>query len=123
LLVAIAAAALADALAIAIRRRRQHLAVLKTLGFDRRQVRATIAWQASTFAALGLLVGLPLGVALGRWAWTLFAEQIGVVPQPVTPLPLLLLVIPAAVLLANLVAFLPARAAARTPAASVLRAE
>ena len=64
-----------------------------------------------------------LGVSLGRWAWTLFAEQIGVVPEPVTPLPLILLVVPAALLLANVVALLPARHAARTPAALVLRAE
>lgn len=123
LLAAIATAALAHALVMAIRRRRRHLAALKTLGFDRRQIQATIAWQATTFAAIGLLVGLPLGVALGRWAWTLLAEQIGVVPDSVTPVPLILLVVPAAVLLANLVAILPARAAAMTPAASVLRAE
>jgi ABC-type lipoprotein release transport system permease subunit len=123
LLVAIAAAVLAHALVMATRQRRRHLAILKTLGFDRRQVLATIAWQATTLAALGLVVGLPLGVSLGRWAWTLFAEQIGVVPEPVTPLPLILLVVPASVLLANLVALLPARNAARTPAGLVLRAE
>jgi parvulin-like peptidyl-prolyl isomerase len=123
LLIAIAAAVLAHALVMAIRRRRRDLAVLKTLGFDRRQVFATVAWQATTFAALGLVVGLPLGVSLGRWAWTLFAEQIGVVPEPVTPLPLILLVVPAAVLLANVVALLPARHAARTSPALVLRAE
>ena len=34
-----------------------------------------------------------------------------------------LLIVPAAILLANLVAALPASAAARTPAAAVLRAE
>jgi putative ABC transport system permease protein len=123
LLIAIAAAVLAHALVMAIRRRRRDLAVLKTLGFDRRQVFATVAWQATTFAALGLVVGVPLGVSLGRWAWTLFAEQIGVVPEPVTPLPLILLVVPAAVLLANVVALLPARHAARTSPALVLRAE
>jgi PPIC-type PPIASE domain/FtsX-like permease family len=123
LLIAIAAAVLAHALVMAIRRRRRDLAVLKTLGFDRRQVFATVAWQATTFAALGLVVGLPLGVSLGRWAWTLFAEQIGVVPEPVTPLPLILLVVPAAVLLANVVALLPARHAAKTSPALVLRAE
>lgn len=123
LLAAIAGAVLAHALAMAIRRRRRHLAILKTLGFDRRQLQATIAWQATTFAALGLLAGLPLGISLGRWAWTLFADQIGAVPEPVTPLPLVLLIVPSAVVLANLVALVPARIAAKTPAASVLRAE
>ncbi len=123
LLAAIAAATLAHTLVMAIRRRRRHLAVLKTLGFDRRQLLATVAWQATTFAALGLVVGLPLGVAAGRWAWYLFAEQIEVVPEPVTPIPLVPLVVPAAVLLANLVAALPAWSAAQTRAAAVLRAE
>jgi hypothetical protein len=123
LLVAIAAGALAQALVLAVRRRRRDLAILKTLGFDRKQVLATVAWQATTFAAIGLLIGLPIGDALGRWAWNLFAEQLGVVPQAVTPLPLLLLIVPGAILLANLVAILPARIAAKTRPAVVLRAE
>ena len=123
LLAAIAAATLAHTLVTAIRRRRRQLAVLKTLGFDRRQLLATVAWQATTFAALGLLIGIPLGVAAGRWAWYLFAEQIEVVPDPVTPISLILLVVPAAVLLANLVALLPAWNAAQTRTAAVLRAE
>ncbi len=123
LLAAVAAGALAHTLVQAVRRRRRDLAILKTLGFDRRQVLATVAWQATTFAVIGLLVGLPLGVAAGRWAWNLFAEQIGIVPEPVTPVALILLVVPGAVLLANLVAAVPGRMAARTRPALVLRAE
>lgn len=123
LLAAIAVAALAHTLATAIRRRRRHLAVLKTIGFDRRQLLATVGWQALTFAAIGLLVGLPLGVAAGRWAWYLFAKQIDVVPEPVTPVALIFLLVPAAVVLALAVAALPAWSAARTRAAVVLRAE
>ena len=99
------------------------LAVLKTLGFDRRQLLATVAWQATTFAVIGLAVGIPLGIAAGRWAWYLFADQIEVVPEPVTPLLLILLVVPTALLLANLVAALPGWSAAQTRAAAVLRAE
>jgi ABC-type lipoprotein release transport system permease subunit len=123
LLAAIAAATLAHTLVTAIRRRRRQLAVLKTLGFDRRQLLLTVAWQATTFATIGLIVGLPLGIAAGRWAWYLFAQQIEVVPEPVTPIPLVLLVVPAAVVLAILVAALPAWSAARTRVAVVLRAE
>jgi hypothetical protein len=123
LLVAIAAAALGHTLLIAARRRSRELAILKTLGFDRRQVIATVAWQATTYAAVGIVVGLPLGVAAGRWAWTIFARELGVVPDPITPVPLLVLVVPAAVALANLVAVIPARMAARTRPAAVLAAE
>ena len=114
LLAAIAAASLAHTLVTAVRRRRRHLAVLKTLGFDRRQLLATVAWQAATLVAVGLVVGLPLGIAAGRWGWYLFAEQIGVVPEPVTPIPTILLVVPATFLLAIVVAALPAWSAART---------
>ncbi len=67
--------------------------------------------------------GLPLGDVLGRWAWNLFAEQLGVVPEAVTPVPLLLLIVPGAIALANLVAIVPGRIAARTRPALVLRAE
>ncbi len=123
LLVAVAVAALAQTLVFAVRRRRRDLAILKTLGFDRRQVRATVAWQATTYAAVGLIVGLPLGDVLGRWAWNLFAEQLGVVPEAVTPVPLLLLIVPGAIVLANLIAIVPGRIAARTRPALVLRAE
>lgn len=123
LLAAIAAAALAHTLVTAIRRRRRHLAVLKTIGFDRRQLFATVGWQALTFAVIGLLAGLPLGVAAGRWAWYLFARQIDVIPEPVTPVALVFLLVPAAVILAVAVAALPAWSAAKTRAAVVLRTE
>src|SRR5207245_5613275 len=91
LLVAIATAVLAHALVMAVRHRRRSLAVLQTLGFDRRQVLATIAWQATTLAVLALVVGLPLGVSLGRWAWALFDDQIGDVTVAVSMLQLILL--------------------------------
>jgi hypothetical protein len=123
LFAAVTAAVLAHTLVTSIRRRRRDLAVLKTLGFDRSQVLATVAWQATTVAAIGLLIGLPIGIGLGRWAWNLFAEDLGVVPEPVTPLWPVLLVVPATILLANLVAALPGRMAARTQPALVLRAE
>ena len=63
-----AAAALGHALVTSIRRRRRDLAVLKTLGFVRRQVSATVAWQATTLAVIALVLGVPLGIAAGRWA-------------------------------------------------------
>ena len=123
LIAAAAAALLAHALATSIRRRRRDLAILKTLGFERRDVRMTVAWQATTVAAIGLLLGLPLGVGIGRFAWNLFAEELGVVPEPVAPFFPGLLVIPATLLLANIVALLPGRIAAGTRPAVVLRAE
>jgi hypothetical protein len=114
---------LVHVLVTSIRRRRRDLAVLKTLGFVRRQVSATVAWQASTLAGIALLIGLPLGVALGRWGWTFFADSIGVLPVPVVDLPPLLIAVPVTLLLANLIALIPGRLAAATRPAAVFRSE
>ena len=46
------------------------MALLKTLGFTRRQLAATVAWQASVITVIGSIVGTP-GVVIGRWLWTL----------------------------------------------------
>jgi hypothetical protein len=114
---------LVHTLVTSMRRRRRDLAILKTLGFVKRQVSAAVAWQATTLVAVALLVGLPLGLATGRWAWTLFADQLGFVPEPVMPIATALLAIPAAILLTNLIAVIPGRLAARTRPALVLRTE
>ena len=121
--VAAAAAALAHALVTSIRRRRRDLAILKTIGFTRGQVAAAVAWHATTVAAIGILVGLPLGLAVGRFAWNVFADDLGVMPQVVTPVALIAAVVPAGILLGNLIAVLPGWNAARTRPAIVLRAE
>lgn len=119
----LAAATLLHVLVTAVRRRRRELAVLKTLGFVRGQVRTVVLAQSLTYACVAVLIGLPLGVAAGRFAWSLFAERQGIVTEVVVPLPVLLLVIPAATLLAGLLALAPARWAAATPPAAVLRTE
>jgi hypothetical protein len=113
--------ALGLTLAASVRRRRQDLALLKTLGFTKRQLAAAVAWQASVAAVVGVAIGVPLGIAVGRQLWILFARNIDVVPQPTVPMVSVVLVALGAVVLANVVAALPGRSAARTPAAQVLR--
>ncbi len=119
----LAAAALAYLLVSAVRRRRRDLAVLKTLGFVPRQVSAAIAWQATTVALVASVLGLPLGLAAGRWAWSSVAGQAGVVVRPTVPWALLCVLTPAAVLIANLVSAGPALVAGRIQPAVVLRSE
>ena len=116
------AATLAHTLVSSVRKRRRDLAILKTLGFVRRQVSATVAWQATTIGVLALVFGVPLGIAAGRWGWNVFADQLGVLPEPVTPV-LALLLVPAMIVFANLIAALPARIAGRLRPAPVLRTE
>ncbi len=118
----LAVGTIAHTLVTSVRRRRRELAVLKALGFVSRQVRATVAWQATAIAATGLVIGLPLGVAAGRWAWTLLARGFAIEPVPVISA-FVLLSVPAVLLMANVVAAVPARAAARTQPAVVLRTE
>lgn len=122
LLTALAVSIVAHTLSTSVRRRRGDLAVLKVLGFTGLQVRLTVAWQSTLMAGASLLIGLPLGLALGRLAWLAFAHGFAIQPVPVVS-PLLLLAVPALLLLANLVAATPARAAARTRPAVALRAE
>ncbi|HXT88518.1 MAG TPA: hypothetical protein VN714_04595, partial [Trebonia sp.] len=77
---------------------------------------------ATAIAGASLIVGLPLGLLAGRWAWILLTDQVAIVPAPVIS-PLLLLAVPAVLLLANAIAAVPARAAARTQPAVILRTE
>ena len=117
-----AVVALALALTATVRTRRRDLALLKTLGFTKRQLAVTLIWQASATAVIGIVVGVPLGIAIGRQLWILFANNIDVVPQPSVPWSVSFVAV-VALLLANLVAAVPGRSAAATPAAIVLRQE
>jgi hypothetical protein len=115
--------ALGLTLMASVRRRRRDLALLKTLGFTRRQLAGCVAWQSTAAVTAGIVAGIPAGVALGRWLWILFAEQIYAVPSATVPVLSLCYVALGALVLANLVAAVPGRRASRTPAALVLRAE
>ena len=118
-----AIAALALTLVASVRQRRRDLALLKTIGFVRRQLAAAVAWQATTAAVVGIVVGIPLGIVAGRWLWDLFAEQINAVPYPTVSVPSVVLVALGTVVLANSWRRSRPGRAARTPTAIMLRAE
>jgi hypothetical protein len=123
LLAVLALATLAHTLVTSLRRRRRDLAILKTLGFVRRQVSAAVAWQSTVLVAIAVVVGVPVGVAAGGWVWTTFADQLGVATAARTPVAAVVAAVPAALVAANLIAAMPARFAARTRPAVVLRSE
>lgn len=116
-------ATVGNALVSSVRRRGKDLAILKTLGFFRRQLMLVIAWQATSFSVLALLIGLPLGVVGGRWAWLIVASGIGSVSPPVVPLLSIAIVVPVTLLIANLLAAWPGYEAARTIPSAELRTE
>ena len=126
LALALAAAALlslAVAILASVRQRRAELALLKALGLTRRQVREVIVWQTSAILVIACVVGVPFGVAVGRWAWTSFASSLGVVPVTVIPGSLLLAGFAVLLMAGNLLAAGPASIAARTRPSVILRAE
>jgi hypothetical protein len=121
--IVLAIGALAHVSASVVRRRRGDLAVLRSVGCTPRQAWACLAWQATTLVALGLVLGVPLGLALGRVAWRSVATAIPMVYVAPMALLALVLITPAALILANLLAALPGRRAARLRPAEVLRTE
>jgi hypothetical protein len=115
--------ALGLTLVASVRRRRRDLALFKTLGFTRRQLVATIAWQATVTVGIGTLIGIPVGLAAGRALWDVFAHEFYAISDPTVPVLAVALLGIGALILANVAAFIPGRYAAATPTALVLRAE
>lgn len=118
-----AVVALGLTLVASVRRRRRDLALLKVLGFTRRQMASAIAWQSGIAVGIGTVVGVPLGIILGRLLWDLFAREINAVPQPTVPVASVVLVVVGGLVLANIIAAIPGRIAAQTPTALLMRAE
>ncbi len=118
----LAAVTVAHALVVSVRRRRLDLAVLRSMGFTPGQVSRAVGWQATTVAGIAAAVGIPLGIVVGRIAWSAVARQLGVVNEPIIPLAALA-ALPAAVIFANLVAVVPGWRAARLRPAEILRSE
>jgi hypothetical protein len=114
-------AALSYHLASSVHRRTRDLAILRALGADRRQLRATVHWQACFVAAVGLVIGVPLGIGIGSRIHTAIANSLGVVPAVATPSLIVLAVVGGIIAIANLAAIAPARRATRAPGATILR--
>ena len=90
----------------------------------RRQVRGTVAWQASTVAVIGIVVGVVVGVVVGKLVWHTVASDLGVDPGLAVPIAAFALVLaPLALVMVNVIAAVPATMAVRTPPAVVLRSE
>jgi predicted lysophospholipase L1 biosynthesis ABC-type transport system permease subunit len=115
--------AAAYSIATTARRRRREVAVLQVLGLTRRQGRATVAWHAAAAAAIALVLGLPLGFAIGRTLWQALAD--GLPLRYVRPDATLaaLAVAAGVVLVAVVAAARPARSTGLQEPATLLRAE
>jgi hypothetical protein len=117
------ALAVGHLLVTSVQRRRHDFAILKALGFGRRQLYATVSVQATTVAVVGLAFGLVTGVAVGSLLWRAAADRVGVLAEIAIPTIAIALIAVVTVVLVNVVAAFPARRAARTQAAVVLRSD
>jgi ABC-type lipoprotein release transport system permease subunit len=122
-LAALAVAALAYVLVVSGRSRRRDLAVLRAIGLDSAGTRLVVYSQAIVIAAVGLAIGLPLGVVVARWAWAGVADRVPLVYVAPFFLPVVLLAIPVFLVVAIVVALWPAHNVVRSRPAGVLRAE
>jgi hypothetical protein len=115
------AATLLHLLVVSVSRRRREVGLLKVLGFVNRQVAAAVSWQATTLALVGIVIGVPLGLAVGQQVWRAFASNLGVVPVSVVPVWLVVGVAVGVLVVANLLAVAPALAASRSRPGQLLR--
>jgi hypothetical protein len=79
--------------------------------------------QATFLVLLAVAVGVPLGIALGRTAWSVYAQHSGFISVVRVPVFAVLFVGLIAIVVAELCATVPAHIAARTRPAQLLRAE
>ena len=79
-----------------------------------------MCWQASTVALVGIVVGIPLGVAVGHVVWRAFATNLGVVPDTTIPIGVTVALAVGVLVVANLLAVAPAMVAARSKTAAQL---
>lgn len=115
--------ALVHTVTVATRQRARDLAVVRTLGFTPAQSRRAIAAMGATIALLGVVLGIPLGLAAGRLVWRLAAEGAAVAGDAIVPVMAIAVVGVATVAAGIAVTAWPAWRVVRPGAGAVLRSE
>ncbi len=113
----VAAAAVAHTLITAARRHTREMAVLSALGATPAQVRGAQAVLGVAIVAPAVVLGVPLGLGTARLLWWQVATSIGVAGDLAVPWGLLAVAVPAALVLALLLALAPGLRATRGSAA------
>lgn len=123
MLLVLLGAAVVHALLVAFRARRHDVAVLQALGYRPRQVITTSLWQATTTAVVAIVLGIPLGMIVGRWVWMLLNRQLAAAADPNTPVIAIGLMAVAVLVLVNGLGLVPGWRASRRSPAVALKAE
>lgn len=102
-----AVAALGHVLLTSARRRRRDFAILAAMGLGRGAVRRVLNAQGTALGAVGLIVGVPLGLALGRVGWRLVTDRVPLLYVAPLPLRETLVLLAATVVMVNALAVWP----------------
>jgi len=114
---------LVHVLVVSVARRKRESGLLRALGFVRRQIAYAVWWQTTTIALVGVVVGVPAGIVVGRAIWQEFALSLGVLPDAVVVPWVIVAVAAGTLVVASALAIGPAVVAARSRPASLLRSE
>jgi hypothetical protein len=119
----IAVAALGSVLLSCARRRGHEFSVLRALGMTRGNIRTVLNSQGTAIGLFGLVVGIPVGLAVGRLGWQAIAARVPL--SEIAPFALVgaLLLIPVILVAANVLALWPGRVTLSHVPAEELRAE
>jgi hypothetical protein len=119
----VALAALANGLAVVVRRRSGDLATLRALGLTPRQIVGAVLSAAMATALIGLVVGIPLGLGIGRLVWWLVTDRVGLASDVLVPGVELVVLVIGALAVAVVASTVPALRAVRLRPGELLRAE
>jgi len=122
-LLVLGAAAITHVLLVSITGHRRDVAVLRGIGFTRRQSGVAVMVQATFLAVAACALGIPIGLLLGRIAWAEIAANLYVVPRPIAPAPHVVLLAVLLAGVANLASVVPAMRAIRLRPATVLHTD
>jgi len=110
-----------NALVVSARRRSQQVGILRALGLTRGQIVGAVSSQGAAMALAGAVIGIPIGIALGRWTWRASAHQLGVSQALGAPLAVLFTVVGFALVLLVLLGATAGWWAGRATPATTLR--
>jgi hypothetical protein len=105
------------------RANRRDLAILGAIGFTTRQRGRAAAWQAVPMAAAVLVIGIPIGIAIGRLTYTRFARSLAVDDQFAIPAVVPVLLVAGTVLALITATIVAATVARRARLVPLLRSE
>lgn len=122
-LVLMVAIPVVHSLLVAVRGRRRDLAVMSALGARPRTLRSIGMWQGVAVVGVALALGVPLGIVLGRWSWTVLVTAFGTIAEPTVALGALALLVVAIVVIGATLGAIPVWRTGRRGRLTSLRTE